>query len=237
MPVVSSDAVRKRLAHLDANTNRRAPEHYSAGFTRATYEQLARDALLALQPQRRRDRRCDLPLARAIAPLLLDALRARRRRRADRPLRGPARAGARARRAASARSAARVRRDAADRRGAVPRLRGARRAPREQRAETRHGPDPGRAGRRDRPRASTRAARRSDGRDRREPSPAIRRNVHDGLGRVPMWRLRPTSSFGRVAFSATALGTELTALRPKAGTEDEGSRLSRPRRAGLGHGR
>ena len=48
MPVVSSDAVRKRLAHLAAHEPARA-EHYSARFTRATYEQLGRDALLALR--------------------------------------------------------------------------------------------------------------------------------------------------------------------------------------------
>ncbi|MGA2319176.1 MAG: AAA family ATPase [Solirubrobacteraceae bacterium] len=48
MPVVSSDAVRKRLAHLGPSEAGRA-EHYSARFTRATYEQLGRDALLALR--------------------------------------------------------------------------------------------------------------------------------------------------------------------------------------------
>ncbi len=48
MPVVSSDAVRKRLAGLEAHEPARA-EHYSARFTRATYEQLGRDALLALR--------------------------------------------------------------------------------------------------------------------------------------------------------------------------------------------
>ena len=48
MEVVSSDAVRKRLARLDAHEPARA-EHYSARFTRATYEQLGRDALLALR--------------------------------------------------------------------------------------------------------------------------------------------------------------------------------------------
>ena len=47
MPVVSSDAVRKRLAHLDTLRPARQ-EHYSASFTRATYEQLTRDARLAL---------------------------------------------------------------------------------------------------------------------------------------------------------------------------------------------
>ena len=41
MPVVSSDAVRKRLAHLAPSQPARR-EHYSAGFTRATYEQLTR---------------------------------------------------------------------------------------------------------------------------------------------------------------------------------------------------
>jgi aminoglycoside phosphotransferase family enzyme/predicted kinase len=48
MPVVASDAVRKRLAHLGAFEPARA-EHYSAPFTRATYEQLGRDALAALE--------------------------------------------------------------------------------------------------------------------------------------------------------------------------------------------
>jgi len=48
MPIVSSDAVRKRLAHIDPLERGRS-EHYSARFTRATYEQLARDALLALR--------------------------------------------------------------------------------------------------------------------------------------------------------------------------------------------
>jgi len=48
MEVVSSDAVRKRLAHLAPSEPARA-EHYSARFTRATYEQLGRDALLALR--------------------------------------------------------------------------------------------------------------------------------------------------------------------------------------------
>jgi len=47
MPVVSSDAVRKRLADLAPDEPARA-EHYSARFTRATYEQLAREALRAL---------------------------------------------------------------------------------------------------------------------------------------------------------------------------------------------
>jgi len=48
MPVVSSDSVRKQLAHLGLFEPARA-EHYSARFTRATYEQLGRDALLALR--------------------------------------------------------------------------------------------------------------------------------------------------------------------------------------------
>jgi len=52
MPVLCSDAVRKRLARLDEHEPARA-EHYSARFTRATYERLGRDALLAL---RRNDR-------------------------------------------------------------------------------------------------------------------------------------------------------------------------------------
>jgi len=50
MPVVSSDAVRKRLAHL-APSEPAGQEHYGAGFTRATYQQLTHDALLALQRQ------------------------------------------------------------------------------------------------------------------------------------------------------------------------------------------
>ena len=52
MGVVSSDAVRKRLAHL-APFQPACGEHYSPRFTRATYQQLGRDALLAL---RRSDR-------------------------------------------------------------------------------------------------------------------------------------------------------------------------------------
>ena len=57
MPVVSSDAVRKRLAHLGPS-NRRAPEHYSARFTRATYEQVGRDRRADQRPRRdRQDRR------------------------------------------------------------------------------------------------------------------------------------------------------------------------------------
>jgi uncharacterized protein len=48
MPVVSSDAVRKRLAHLEP-WQAASAEHYSAAFTHATYEQLARDALDALR--------------------------------------------------------------------------------------------------------------------------------------------------------------------------------------------
>lgn len=47
IPVVSSDAVRKRLAHLAPNQTACA-EHYTVRFTRATYEQLTRDALHAL---------------------------------------------------------------------------------------------------------------------------------------------------------------------------------------------
>ena len=52
MPVVSSDAVRKRLAHLGPFESAR-PEHYSARFTRATYERLGDDALLALGRENR----------------------------------------------------------------------------------------------------------------------------------------------------------------------------------------
>ncbi len=73
MEVVSSDAVRKRLADLDEHEPARV-EHYSARFTRATYEQLGRDALLAL-------RRNDAVIvdatcrAREDRALLLDRLR------------------------------------------------------------------------------------------------------------------------------------------------------------------
>jgi aminoglycoside phosphotransferase family enzyme/predicted kinase len=48
LALVSSDAVRKRLAQLEPFEPAR-PEHYSARFTRATYEQLGRDALLELR--------------------------------------------------------------------------------------------------------------------------------------------------------------------------------------------
>ncbi len=73
MPVVSSDAVRKRLAGVHEHEQARA-EHYSARFTRATYEQLGRDALLEL-------RRCDGVIVDATCrsredrALLLDRLR------------------------------------------------------------------------------------------------------------------------------------------------------------------
>jgi aminoglycoside phosphotransferase family enzyme/predicted kinase len=50
MPVVCSDEVRKRLAHLSPSQPARR-EHYSADFNRLTYEQLSHDALLALQRQ------------------------------------------------------------------------------------------------------------------------------------------------------------------------------------------
>jgi aminoglycoside phosphotransferase family enzyme/predicted kinase len=50
IPVVSSDAVRKSLAHIEPSEPARQ-EHYIASFTRATYEQLTHDALLALQRQ------------------------------------------------------------------------------------------------------------------------------------------------------------------------------------------
>jgi predicted kinase len=48
MSVVCSDVVRKRLAHLGRFEPAR-PEHYSAPFTRATYRQLGRDAMLELR--------------------------------------------------------------------------------------------------------------------------------------------------------------------------------------------
>ncbi len=48
LPVVSSDAVRKRLAGLEPSQPA-SPEHYTDDFTRATYARLARDALDALQ--------------------------------------------------------------------------------------------------------------------------------------------------------------------------------------------
>jgi uncharacterized protein len=47
LPVVSSDAIRKRRAGLRA-TDRAAAEHYTKEFTRATYDQLSRDALAHL---------------------------------------------------------------------------------------------------------------------------------------------------------------------------------------------
>jgi aminoglycoside phosphotransferase family enzyme/predicted kinase len=47
LDICSSDVVRKRLAHV-APDERAREEHYSAQFTRATYEQLARDALAAV---------------------------------------------------------------------------------------------------------------------------------------------------------------------------------------------
>ncbi len=74
MPAVSSDAVRKRLAQL-APSQRARPEHYSAGFTRATYEQLTRDALHALERENGVivDATCRARKDRAV---LLDALRA-----------------------------------------------------------------------------------------------------------------------------------------------------------------
>ena len=73
MPVVSSDAVRKRLAHLAPSQPARE-EHYSAGFTRATYEQLTREALLALQ--RREGVIVDATCrSRADRAVLLDGLR------------------------------------------------------------------------------------------------------------------------------------------------------------------
>jgi aminoglycoside phosphotransferase family enzyme/predicted kinase len=48
MPVVSSDEVRKGLASLPVFARAR-PEHYSPGFTRATYAQLGRNALRAVR--------------------------------------------------------------------------------------------------------------------------------------------------------------------------------------------
>jgi len=73
MPVVSSDPVRKRLAHLEPFEPAR-PEHYSARFTRATYEQLGRDALLELRRHDRviLDATCR---SRGDRALLLDRLR------------------------------------------------------------------------------------------------------------------------------------------------------------------
>lgn len=47
-PLVSSDRVRKRLAGFGDAHAPAGPEHYTARFTRATYEQLAHDALVAL---------------------------------------------------------------------------------------------------------------------------------------------------------------------------------------------
>ena len=136
MPVVSSDAVRKRLAGLDEHEPARA-EHYSHYFTRATYEQLGRDALLAL-------RRSDSVIVDATCRtredrvLLLDRLRRIGMTRLIVRCEVPLELALRARRPASARSRTHLRRDAADRRGAVSLLRGARRALRRGRAEARH---------------------------------------------------------------------------------------------------
>ena len=106
IPVASSDAVRKRLAHL-APFERARPEQYGARFTRATYEQLAGDALLALERhggiivdatcRSRHDRALLLGPLQAVAPTLLIV-------RCE----APTRVGAPARRAPSARSAARL---------------------------------------------------------------------------------------------------------------------------------
>ncbi|MGO9488341.1 MAG: AAA family ATPase [Solirubrobacteraceae bacterium] len=46
LPVVSSDVVRKRMAHLSPSERARA-EHYAPAFTRATYAQLSEAALIA----------------------------------------------------------------------------------------------------------------------------------------------------------------------------------------------
>jgi uncharacterized protein len=48
LPVLSTDVVRKRLAGIAEHEPARA-EHYTARFTRATYEQLARDAITQLR--------------------------------------------------------------------------------------------------------------------------------------------------------------------------------------------
>lgn len=48
IPIVSSDEVRKRLAHIDPN-ERAGAEHYSQRFSHATYRQLGREAQLALR--------------------------------------------------------------------------------------------------------------------------------------------------------------------------------------------
>ncbi|HEY7952914.1 MAG TPA: AAA family ATPase, partial [Solirubrobacteraceae bacterium] len=80
LPVVSSDALRKRLAHVAPGETARA-EHYSARFTRATYEQLTRHALQALRRgegvivdatlRSRKDRAPLLDQLRRSAPTLL----------------------------------------------------------------------------------------------------------------------------------------------------------------------
>lgn len=48
LPVVSSDAIRKRRAGL-ASTERARPEHYTSQFTRAVYDLLSREALTRLE--------------------------------------------------------------------------------------------------------------------------------------------------------------------------------------------
>ena len=186
LPVVSSDAVRKRLAHLRPDEPAR-PEHYSAAFTRETYEQLARDALLAFGLN-------DGVIVDATCRSRAGSRTAARRacERLGVPLQivrceSPAAADPRARRATSAGSAACVRRDSADRRGAVSRLRGARRAARGQRSEARHGARPPRSGRAGRTRAGLAAlgaGRRSPGRDASSRS-VERRTAVEGSSRCP----------------------------------------------------
>ncbi len=73
-PAISSDVLRKRLAGLEPSSHAGA-EHYTAAFTRATYEQLAREGVAAIERsgQALLDATCR---ARDERELLLCALRA-----------------------------------------------------------------------------------------------------------------------------------------------------------------
>lgn len=74
MPVLSSDEVRKRMAGVPAS-RRASQEHYSEGFSHATYRQLALEGIHALQrgPGAIVDATCRVPADRQ---LLLDGLAA-----------------------------------------------------------------------------------------------------------------------------------------------------------------
>ena len=180
------------------------PEHYSARFTAATYEQLTRDALLALSRgdgvivdatcRSRRDR------AR-----LLDSLRAAGVTTPDRPLRGPAGA-----RAEACRTAPEDPQRVSD---ATPQIAEEQFRAFEEfdersegnAAEARYRTGPGRTGSRDR--ACARRARRGTAGVTRTTarSAEIRRNTHPGAGESPMRRPRAGSSVGLVVVPQRAL--------------------------------